>query len=94
MEQKGTTRGGKRSQEVVNPGSLAVREKKRQMAPRQKRCVGSFVCFKYMSKWGISPLKTYFSNQIYFSKSRLNNIYNKFECLSHICNWVFLFALS
>lgn len=40
MELKGTTRGGKRSQEIGNPGSLTVREKKHLMVLLLKR----FVC--------------------------------------------------
>lgn len=47
MELKGTTRGEKRSQEVVNPGSLTVKEKKHQMAPQLKRYEGLF-CFCFV----------------------------------------------
>lgn len=37
MQLIGTTRGGKRSQEVANPGSLIVKERKHPTAHRARR---------------------------------------------------------
>lgn len=42
IEQKGTTRGGKRSRGVVNLGSSAAKERKRLTGPPLKRCLFGF----------------------------------------------------